>query len=313
MIPRNIKAILAKQHYGMVGNHSAVQICRWTKKSLLDEGFCYKQQFYGINSHRCCQMTPAVSWCPNKCVFCWRAIEHTLGTDMKNVDIDEPKGIIEGCIKAQQKQLSGFGGNEKVNAKKLKEAMEPMHFAISLSGEPTLYPKISELIKELRRQGKTSFLVTNGLLPKVLEKMEMPTQLYISLDAPNEKLFKKIDKPQIRNAWNKFNKTIELLPKLKTRTTLRITAIKGLNMCNEEQYAALIKQSEPMFVEVKSYMWVGFSRKRLKMENMPLHNEVVEFAQNIAKHCSYRIIDEKKESRVVLLMREDSKERVMRF
>jgi len=41
--------------------------------------------------------------------------------------------------------------------KKWKEAQEPIQFAISLSGEPTLYSKIGELIEELRRRKKQVF------------------------------------------------------------------------------------------------------------------------------------------------------------
>ena len=51
MLPEDTKAILEKQHYIIVGEHSAVQICGWTKKSLRDEDFCYKEKFYGIQSH----------------------------------------------------------------------------------------------------------------------------------------------------------------------------------------------------------------------------------------------------------------------
>ena len=78
---------------------------------------------------------------------------------------NSPKEIVDSCIKAQIRKLSGFGGNERVNLKKLKEAQEPQHFAISLSGEPTLYPHLSELIKELHKKDKTTFLVTNGQHP----------------------------------------------------------------------------------------------------------------------------------------------------
>ena len=48
MLPKNVKEILKKQHYEIAGKneHSAVQICRWTKKSLRDEGVCYKEKFY---------------------------------------------------------------------------------------------------------------------------------------------------------------------------------------------------------------------------------------------------------------------------
>ena len=81
MIPEHVKKILKKQHYGIVGKHSAVQICRWTKRGIKDEGSCYKQKFYGIKSHKCCQMTPNM-WCPNSCKHCWRAIEFTTGKEM---------------------------------------------------------------------------------------------------------------------------------------------------------------------------------------------------------------------------------------
>src|SRR3989338_7992246 len=195
MIPDNIKKILKKQHYEIVGKHSAVQICRWTKKSIRDEEVCYKEKFYGIKSHLCCQMTPAVMWCQNKCVHCWRAIELTLGDKLKG-KTDSPKEIINGCIKAQIKLLEGFKilpetkykTKSKANMEKWREAQEPMQFAISLSGEPTVYEKIGELISELRKRGKTSFLVTNGLYPEKLAELEkknqLPTQLYISVNAP---------------------------------------------------------------------------------------------------------------------------------
>jgi tRNA wybutosine-synthesizing protein 1 len=184
---------LKKQHYALIGNHSGVQICRWTKKSLLDEGFCYKEKFYGIKSHRCCQMSPSIGFCENRCLHCWRATELTIGNKMNPKCIDEPKEIIEGCIEAQIRLLSGFNGNKKINNKKFKEAQEPMQFAISLTGEPTLYPKLGELISELRKKGKTTFVVTNGLQPAVLIKLNkgrnLPTQLYLSLNSPNKEMY----------------------------------------------------------------------------------------------------------------------------
>jgi len=78
MLTNDIKKVLEKQHYKLAGRHSAVKLCTWTKKSIRDKGSCYKQQFYGIESHRCLQMTPAVSWCTQKCLFCWSNIEQTL-------------------------------------------------------------------------------------------------------------------------------------------------------------------------------------------------------------------------------------------
>ena len=265
MIPDDVKKVLNKQHYEIVGKHSAIQICRWTKKSFRGEGVCYKEKFYGIKSHLCCQMTPAVMWCPNKCVHCWRAIELTLGSELKG-DIDRPKKIIDGCIKAQKKLIIGFKGNKKINMKKFKEAQEPMQFAISLSGEPTVYENIGELIAELRKRRKTSFLVTNGLYPEKIKelamKKQLPTQLYVSVNTPNKKLYEKFHRSSIKNAWEKLNETLELLGNLMCRTVFRINLVKNLKMIEPENYAKLIKKASPRFLEVKGLMYVGLARKR---------------------------------------------------
>lgn len=307
---KELKQVLEKQHYEIVGNHSAVEICSWNKKSLLDKGVCYKQKFYGINCHRCCQMTPTAGFCDQKCVFCWRAHEYNQGIKMGS-EIDDPKKIVNDCILAQRNKLSGFKGNEKVNMEKWKEAQEPMHFAISLTGEPTLYPKLGELIEELHKRGKTTFLVTNALHPEVLKKLQtkkqLPTQLYISLDAPNEEIHKKTNIPLIKNSWNKINKTLELLPDLNTRKVIRITLIKGLNDKNIKEYAKLIKKADPNWVEVKAYMWIGYSRRRLKKENMPFYKDVKDFANKLMKELDWKTIDESKPSRVVLISKDSSK------
>jgi tRNA wybutosine-synthesizing protein 1 len=231
--------------------------------------------------------------------------------------IDEPDEIVKGTIKAQRKMLSGFWGNEKTSKQKFERAMQPQHVAISLDGEPTLYPKLTELIKEYKKRNFSTFVVSNGLLPDRIEKLieEPPTQLYISVDAPNEELFNVIDRPVIKNAWQGLIMTLSLMPKLrdKMRTVLRFTLIKGLNMVHPQEWAEIIKLSNPMFVEVKAYMWVGMSRERLEQENMPSHKEVKEFALEIAKYADYKLIDEHEPSRVILIMKEDFDGRVMKF
>ena len=295
-----LKEVLEKQHYRIVGNHSAVQTCRWTKKSLCDEGVCYKQKFYGIESHRCCQISPWIS-CQNMCLHCWRPIELNFEKFLDKKKIDNPCEIIQDCIKQQRKLLLGFKGNKKINMKKYEEAQEPMNFAISLVGEATLYPKLGELIAELRKLGKTSFLVTNGLNPQVLKKLnnkkQMPTQLYLSLNSPNKEHYDKWHNSNEKNAWKKFNETLELFPKLKTRKVIRMTLVKGKNMNDEMigDYAKLIKKAMPDFIEVKGFMAVGFSRKRLKYEDMPTHEEIKEFVKKIAEELKkegYKILDE---------------------
>jgi len=315
MLNKEVEKKLKKQHYAIVGKHSAIQICRWTKKSLVDEGFCYKEKFYGIKSHRCCQMSPYIA-CFNSCLHCWRPIELETGLNLKpNLEeIDEPKEIIERCILAQRKMLSGFGGNKKLNKKKFKEAQEPNQFAISLIGEPTIYPKIGEFIEELRKKKKTSFLVTSGLLPEKLKELarknQLPTQLYISLNSPNKKHYEKWHRSKLKDAWDRFNESLELMKKIKkkTRTVVRLTLVKNENMHDKdiEGYTILIKKAYPLFVEVKGYMAVGYARKRLGYEKMPSHSEIKKFAEKLCKELNklglkYKLLDEKKESRVVVL------------
>jgi len=177
MLPENLRLLLEKQKYRIVGNHSAVKICTWTKKSIKNQGVCYKEKFYGIKSHRCLQMTPAVAWCPNKCVFCWRATDRTLGPEIKE-SLDTPENILEGSIAAQRNLLTGLKGFEGTDMRKWKEAQDPNQIAISLTGEPTAYPLISDFIDLCNRKKMTTFLVTNGQFPERLENIAKPYQLY---------------------------------------------------------------------------------------------------------------------------------------
>ena len=195
-----------------------------------------------------------------------------------------------------------FGGPAIIGKTKINFCCWPtfFQFAISLSGEPTFYPKLKELIDEINSRGYTSFLVTNGMFPDKIKDLT-PTQLYVSLDAPNEEIYNKIDKPIFKDAWKRLNQTLEILSTIKTKTVLRLTLVKGINMCNIEEYAELIKKASPTYVEVKSYMYVGSSQKRLDIENMPYHDEVKEFSEKLAKASGLKVINEKEESRVVLL------------
>ena len=317
MISETKQKDLEKQGYRLVGEHSAIKVCLWTKRSLRDEGVCYKQKFYGINSHRCVQMTPSLPNCTLRCQWCWRDIEHTIPKWMGKSQ--DPKKIIQKCIEQHVKYLQGFGGSKKANKKKYAQAQKPLHFAISLAGEPTLYPKLPELIKELHKQKMSSFLVTNGTSPEMLRKLKekdsLPTQLYITLPAPNEEVFKQMCSPLIKDAWKKILESLKLMKELRkdARTTIRLTLAKNKNMILPEQYAELIKIAEPLFIEVKAYMHVGYSKGRMEIKDMPLHNEIKKFSEQIARHTGYKIIDEQTASRVVLLMKKDRKDRKMKF
>ena len=296
------QAKLEYSGYRFVGEHghAATKICHWTRKSIVNEGVCYKEQFYGVKSHRCLQMSPAVPFCNQKCSFCWRDLSQTR-VEWEG-EYDDPKTIIEGAIKAQNNLLCGFGGNKKADKKKLEESKKPTNAAISLAGEPTLYPEIDELLAEFHRQDFTTFLVSNGMYWEKLGSLENePTQLYVSLDAPNEKVYKELCNPQINDAWSNLNKTLELMNSFDSRTAIRITSVKGKNMINTDEYAELINKANPKYVEVKAYMFVGSSIKRLSLDNMPSNQEVRDFAQEIADKTGRELTKESEVSRVVLL------------
>lgn len=293
---------LESSGYRFVGshNHAAAKICHWTKQSILDKGVCYKEKFYGIESHRCLQMAPAVPNCQQKCEFCWRDLSYTQ-TQWEG-EYDDSKTIIDEAVKAQNNLLCGFFGNDKANKEKLEESKTPTNAAISLAGEPMLYPEIDELIAEFNRRNFTTFVVSNGQCVDKLKNLENePYQLYLSLDAPTKKIYNDVCQPQISEGWDNLNQSLDTLASFNSRTCIRTTCVKGRNMTNPEKYAELIKKASPDFVEIKAYMCVGSSRHRLTPDNMPTFDEVKSFAQKIGENCGKKIVNESEVSRVVLL------------
>ncbi|WP_288553550.1 4-demethylwyosine synthase TYW1 [uncultured Methanobrevibacter sp.] len=293
---------LESSGYRFVGshNHAAAKICHWTKQSILDKGVCYKEKFYGIESHRCLQMAPAVPNCQQKCEFCWRDLSYT--QTQWGGEYDDPKTIIDEAVKAQNNLLCGFFGNDKANKEKLEESKTPTNAAISLAGEPMLYPEIDELIAEFNRRNFTTFVVSNGQCVDKLKNLENePYQLYLSLDAPTKKIYNDVCQPQISEGWDNLNQSLDTLASFNSRTCIRTTCVKGRNMTNPEKYAELIKKASPDFVEIKAYMCVGSSRHRLTPDNMPTFDEVKSFAQKIGENCGKKIVNESEVSRVVLL------------
>lgn len=61
MITPLLRKSLEKQGYKLIGTHSGVKLCRWTKSMLRGRGGCYKHTFYGIESHRCMETTPSLA------------------------------------------------------------------------------------------------------------------------------------------------------------------------------------------------------------------------------------------------------------
>lgn len=307
LVPDEIVRMLKRQKYHLVGSHSAVKRCRWLYESIVHDRTCYKQKFYGIKSHQCLQMTPSVLHCTMCCIFCWRAQsgDHDLRWDETRLpEWGDPEDIIEGCIREQKRILSGYKANSKADQKKCLEAVTAKHAAISLAGEPTLYPHLDGLIKGFHRRGFTTFLVSNGTVPETLSSLsEEPTQLYISVSAFDKKTFSQVCRPHVPDAWKKLNETLSLLPSFKCPTVIRLTLARHLNLKHPELYAQLIRKANPTYIEPKAYMHVGFSRLRLGYSNTPTHPEIRDFAAQLANEMSYNILDEAPESRVVLLSR----------
>jgi tRNA wybutosine-synthesizing protein 1 len=305
---------LKKHKYHLVGKHSAVKRCKWLHETLVHDRPCYKQKFYGIKTHQCIQMTPSVSYCTQQCLFCWRAQTGDLQIkwdEMKLPSWDSPEEILQGSLKAQNAILSGYKGNPKTNWRKFSEALTPRHVAISLTGEPTLYEPLGELIHAFHNKGFTTFLVSNGTMPsKLAELSEEPTQLYISVCAPNQEVFRRVCRPQVPNAWAKLNETLSLLPSFRCPTVTRMTLVKGRNTRFVDGYAELVERANPTYIEAKAYMHIGFSGLRLDYDSMLEHGEVYDFAVRLAQKTGYAIIDESVESRVVLLSK---REKPIRF
>jgi tRNA wybutosine-synthesizing protein 1 len=300
---------LKKAKYG-VSDHSTVELCHYTKKSFKNEGDCYKHKFYGISTHRCMEFSPAGMHCENRCVYCWRPMEFYDAMKMEPEKVAEPKEIIDNLMQERRKLIVGHYGDSRSDKKKIDESLIPQHYAISLSGEPTMYPKLPALIKYLNSlpTTKSTFLVTNGQEPEMIQKLQdegaLPTQLYLSTNAADYDSFIRINRPRYTDSWERWNITLEMLAELKTRTVLRITLIRGYNDNDEiiPAFASLIRKSNAHFIEIKSYMHVGRSTNRLEHDNMLEMEEVRHFASKIAKQSGiFSAMDESFISRIVVL------------
>lgn len=295
----NPRFALRRQGYQFVkeGASAALKPCLWCSRSLQEGGSCYKQQFYGIESHRCVQMTPTLR-CNQRCLFCWRSFEHETPDSVPVT----PEEILARIPFLQKKGLAGYSYkvNPEVTPEKWDEALHPRHVAVSLSGEPTLYPQLPELIDLFTVQGFTTFLVSNGTNPDVIARCH-PFQTYISLDAPDVATYEKVCRPlgNPGEFWERVQESLRLLGS--RRSAVRVTLVSGLNDTNPDGYARIIQDSGATFVEIKGYMYLGYSRNRLESTNMPGHEAVRKFAEAIASHCDYRVKDENALSRVVLL------------
>ncbi|ERE75418.1 putative tRNA wybutosine-synthesizing protein 1 like protein [Cricetulus griseus] len=301
MITPALREALTKQGYQLIGSHSGVKLCRWTKSMLRGRGGCYKHTFYGIESHRCMEATPSLA-CANKCVFCWRHHTNPVGTEWR-WKVDQPELILKEAIENHQNMIKQFKGVPGLKAERFEEGMEVKHCALSLVGEPIMYPEINRLLKLLHQHGISSFLVTNAQFPEEIRNLRPVTQLYVSVDASTKDSLKKIDRPLFKDFWQRFLDSLKALAAKQQRTVYRLTLVKCWNVEELQAYAELVSLGNPDFIEVKGVTYCGESAaSSLTMANVPWHEEVVRFVQELVDLLpDYEIACEHEHSNCLLI------------
>ncbi|XP_073071320.1 S-adenosyl-L-methionine-dependent tRNA 4-demethylwyosine synthase TYW1 isoform X4 [Manis javanica] len=301
MITPALREALIKQGYHLIGSHSGVKLCRWTKSMLRGRGGCYKHTFYGIESHRCMETTPSLA-CANKCVFCWRHHTNPVGTEWR-WKMDQPEMILKEAIENHQNMIKQFKGVPGVKGERFEEGMMVKHCALSLVGEPIMYPEINRFLKLLHECKISSFLVTNAQFPVEIRNLKPVTQLYVSVDASTKDSLKKIDRPLFKDFWQRFLDSLKALAAKQQRTVYRLTLVKAWNVDELQAYAELVFLGSPDFIEVKGVTYCGeSSASSLTMANMPWHEEVVHFVRELVDLIpDYEIACEHEHSNCLLI------------
>ncbi len=301
----------------------AVKKCRWTHNLLVEGRPCYKG-YYGIQAHRCVQSTPNMI-CNHRCVFCWRVQESDLGLDSQYSHFindsdpvetkykkyfNTPDEVIKGLLWGWKRILSGYGAQvgDPIPKERYVEAKDPKHITFSLAGEPLLYPFMPELITKFKDQGFTVFIVTNGTFPEAVQRFidegTYPTQLYVTIPAPNEQIYRKTCRPEVKNGWTRILETLDIIgDQYPERTVGRLTVAKGSNFVGAKGYTKLLNRMQPSFIEIKGVVHVGFAQKRIRREAMPYHAEITKFTEQLQQNLptQYELVAEKADSLVTIL------------
>ncbi|EMG50150.1 TYW1 S-adenosyl-L-methionine-dependent tRNA 4-demethylwyosine synthase [Candida maltosa Xu316] len=286
---------LTKQGYTIVGSHSGVKICRWTKSALRGRGSCYKFAFYGIKSHLCMETTPSLA-CSNKCVFCWRHGTNPVAKSNWRWELDPPEKVMQGALEGHYQKIKQMRGVPGIQMDRFEEAFRVRHCALSLVGEPIFYPHINEFVGMLHEQHISSFLVCNAQHPDALARLAKVTQLYVSIDAPTKKDLKKVDRPLNSDFWERLMSCLDILRTVQShqRTVFRLTLVKGFNMEDIESYAEMVERARPSQIEIKGATFCGSSNGNgnpLTMQNIPFYEECKNFVEKLNKELQNRGLD----------------------
>ncbi|MHA1213513.1 MAG: 4-demethylwyosine synthase TYW1, partial [Candidatus Heimdallarchaeota archaeon] len=129
-----------------------------------------------------------------------------------------------------------------------------------------------------------------------------PTQLYISIPAPDKREYSRVCKPLVKDGWEKINQSLEIMSKMKGRTVARLTMAKKINMFRAKDYVPLIRKANPSFIEIKGFVPVGFSQYRVTRDNMPYIEDIQAFTNLILEEMpDYEQVFAMPESKVIIL------------
>ncbi|CAE7819222.1 TYW1 [Symbiodinium sp. KB8] len=224
--------------------------------------------------------------------------------------MDEPEVIVSEAVERHQAMIKELKGVPGVKIDRWNEAFTVRHCALSLVGEPIMYPRINEMLRLLHARGISSFLVTNAQFPEAIEKLEPVTQLYVSVDAATKESLRAIDRPLFKDFWTRFLRSLEMLKKKGQRTVYRLTLVKEFNMTEVADYCNLIELGAPDFIEIKAVTYCGKSDgSSLTMKHVPWHEEVKAFAAAIAEKTNgkYGLAAEHEHSNCTLLAKQKFK------
>lgn len=216
-------------------------------------------------------------------VFCWRHHKNPVGKEWR-WKTDPPDMIVEEAVKTHVQMIKEAKGIPGVRMDRWNEAQTVRHCALSLVGEPIMYPRIDELLGDLHNRKISTFLVTNGQHPAAIEGLRPITQLYVSVDAPTQESLIEIDRPLFQDAWDRLKQSLSSLKDKGQRTVARLTVVKGWNADEISGYAKLIALGRVSLVEVKGVTFCGKSdASNLNMSNSPWHHEVVALTETLKR------------------------------
>lgn len=221
--------------------------------------------------------------------------------------MDDPQLIVDGAMEQHYDMIKQFKGVPGVIPSRFKEGMQIKHCALSLVGEPIMYPEINKFLDILHSRRISSFLVGNGQFPECITSLNPVCQLYVSIDASTEESLRKIDRPLFSDFWPRFKDSLVALKEKGQRTVYRLTIVKSWNDDEVQNYADLIALGSPSFIEVKGVTFCGDSKaSSLTMGNVPWHDEVINFVETLVKLLpGYSLCSEHEHSNSLLLAHND--------